>query len=468
MKMPTVRLLAAAAVAVMLMVSTPAANPPPSERVRWFTEARFGMFVHFGLYSILGGSWGGHTLPAPELPNGRSWYAEWAQQRLEVPRDQYRALVTQFNPVHFDADAWILEAKRAGMRYFVITAKHHDGFALWDSAVTDYDLGATPFKGDILGDLANACRKYGLKFGFYYSHWQDWGHDGGAWPYWAVDRRPTQEAFERYWQGISLRQVAELIDRYDPDLFWFDTWDDESKDYVTPKRRDELIALIRTKSPRCLVNGRICFHDPGDDIDFLETHDNQHPEKNLGRPWQTPATICRSWGWHAGDFNWKSSRTLAELLAHNVSMGGNYLLNVGPMPDGRFPAAATRRLREVGGWTDANAEAIYGASPVDATAPDGVRLTKRDLPGGRSRIYVFLTKTTAASITLPIVANRVTACHVLESGRPIPFTADGGHVSISTDTLTGDNAVPVLVIDVGAGGARGNVAPDLQVRGPRG
>ena len=437
-----------ALVAVLVLSSAPSAQMPGSERVKWFTEARFGMFVHFGLYSILGGSWNGHTLPAPELANGRSWYAEWAQQRLEVPRDKYVALVKQFNPVKFDADAWILEAKRAGMRYFVITAKHHDGFALWDSAVTDYDLGSTPFKGDLLGDLAKACRKHGLKFGFYYSHWQDWHHDGGAWPYWAPERQPSQEAFERYWQGVSLKQVAELIDRYDPDLFWFDTWDDEAKTHITPARRDELIGLIRRKSPRCLINGRIAAHNPGNDIDFLETGDNEHPTKNLGRPWQTPATICRSWGWHANDFNWKSSRTLTELLAQNVSMGGNYLLNVGPMPDGRLPAAAVRRLREVGGWTEANADAIYGTSPMDVTPPDGVRLTQRATPGGGTSVYVFLTKATGPSVTLPIPASRVASCRVLESGRPIETGADAGNVTIPTASFAGDPAVPVLVLQL--------------------
>jgi len=448
--LPTMRCLAIVITFVLLAVSSPSAvQAAAHERVRWFTEARFGMFIHFGLYSVLGGSWNGRTLPAPELPNGKSWYAEWAQQRLEVPRDEYRGLVHQFNPTGFDADAWILEAKRAGMRYFVITAKHHDGFALWDSAVTDYDLGSTPYRGDLLGDLASACRTYGLKFGFYYSHWQDWGHEGGAWPYWAVDRRPTQEAFERYWQGISLRQVAELIDRFDPDLFWFDTWDDESKDYITPKRRDELIALIRRKSPRCLINGRICFHDPGNDIDFLETHDNQHPDKDLGRPWQTPATIGKSWGWHANDFSWKSSRTLTELLAQNVSMGGNYLLNVGPMPDGRFPAAAARRLREVGGWTAANAEAIYGTTPVDTVAPAGVRLTQRALPGGGRRVYAFITKApNGPGLTLPVPADRVSSCRVLESGRPIPCGADGGRVSVPLAGLGDDGTVAVVALEV--------------------
>ena len=443
MKSNPVRLL------MTLLAATALSAAADTNRVAWFTEARFGMFIHWGLYSVLGGSWNGHTLPAPELKNGRSWYAEWAMTRLEVPRDDYRALVKQFNPTNFDAEAWILEAKRAGMRYFVITAKHHDGFALWDSKVTDYDLGATPYRGDLLGDLAKACRKHGLKFGFYYSHWQDWGHEGGAWPTWMPEKRPATEAFERYWKTISLAQVAELIERYDPDLFWFDTWDDEARDFITPARRDELIGLIRAKSPRCLINGRICAHDPGNDIDFLEAGDNQHPDHNLGRPWQTPATICNTWGWHANDFNWRPARKLTELLAHNVSLGGNYLLNIGPMPDGRFPAAAVRRLREVGGWTAANEEALYGTQPVEGPQPQGVRYTKRDLPGGGSRLYIFLTQPAGTTLTLPVEAARVKSCKVLESGRPLPVTATEGQATLDLTPLLDPTAIPVLAVDVG-------------------
>lgn len=422
---------------------------PVTNRVQWFSDAKCGMFVHWGLYSQLGGTWNGHTLPDKSLANGNSWYAEWIQKRLEVPDADYRALMKQFNPVNFDAEAWILEAKRAGMRYFVITAKHHDGFALWDSAVTDYDLGSTPCRVDLLGELAKACRKHGIKLGFYYSHWQDWGHEGGARPCWKGIEQPSQEAFSSYWKHIALAQVSELIDRYDPDLFWFDTWGNESKDFITPERRDEMISLIRTKSPRCLINGRICYHNPGNDIDFLETGDNEHPTKNLGRPWQTPATICHSWGWHANDFNWKSGRTLTELLAQNVSLGGNYLLNVGPKPDGSFPPAAVRRLRELGGWTAANQEAIYGAQPVADVSLAGVRFTRRNLPNGGERLYAFLVDVKGATLTVPIAVSRVKACQVLESGQPLAVSGGAdGHAVIDMAKIKMDQSLPVLVFDL--------------------
>jgi alpha-L-fucosidase len=366
-----------------------AAEKPKSNRVEWFTEARFGMFVTWGLYSILEGSWNGHTLPDPSLPKGESWYADWVQMRLDVPREDYRALTKKFNPVKFNADEWISEAKRSGMRYFVITAKFHDGFALWDSAVSDYDLSLTPYKGDLLGDLAKACKKHSIKLGFYYSHWQDWGHPGGAVPFWKGDLKPSQEEFEKYWQGISLPQVKELLDRYDPDLLWFDTWSNAARGYITPERRDELIALVRKTSPKCLINGRICYHNPGNDIDYLETGDNKHPKKNLGMPWQTPATMNHSWGWHANDFSWKSSKAMIKLLAQNSSLGGNYLLNVGPKSDGTFPRPAIKRLREMGGWIAANGEAIYGMTPVSATPVKGIRHTRRVLPDNTPALLTY-------------------------------------------------------------------------------
>lgn len=415
-------------------------------RVDWFVEARFGMFIHWGLYSILGGSWNGHTLPDKSLPNGSSWYAEWAQKRLEVPRADYRALAQKFNPVEFDAEQWIRNAKQAGMRYFVITAKHHDGFALWDSNVSDYDLGSTPFKRDILGELAEACEKYDIKLGFYYSHWQDWEYKGGARPKW--EKQPSSESFEKYWQKKSLPQVKELLQRYDPDLLWFDTWRNASKNHITPKRRDELIALVRKESPDCLINGRICYHNPGPDIDFLETGDNRHPAKGLGRPWQTPATMCRSWGWHANDPNWKSSGKMIALLAHNASLGGNYLLNIGPKPNGTFPSQALERLEDIGEWTAANSESIYGAKPVSATPSWGARYTRRVLGDGTHRLYIFLVDgPKRARLKLPIQSSNITACMRLADKVPVACKSiDGG--TLLTFKPGEENTIPVFYVDM--------------------
>ena len=405
----------------------------PEEKAEWFKNARFGLFMHWGLYSILEGTYKGHTLPDSTYDHGRSWYAEWIGPRLEIPKNEYEALTQRFNPYNFDADSWIREAKNAGMKYFVITAKHHDGFALWDSQASDYNIMHTPYGRDILAQLVAACKKYGLRYGFYYSHWQDWHHPGGALPHW-MPTRPDDD-FQKYWKEKSLPQVAELIDKFDPDLLWFDTWNEES--HITPRRRDELISLIRSRSSKCLINGRICFTDPGEDIDFLEMFDNAYPDKLLDKPWQTPATMQHSWGYHAKDYNWKSADEMLRNLCYNASMGGNYLLNVGPKADGTLPMPAICRMRQMGAWLLANGQAIYGSSPAGISTSDGTLLTKKD-----KTLYIMITSP-IESIT--IKTRLQGTCTELETGRPIKYkvTENGSQIAIPRD-LFRDSSVIVL------------------------
>ena len=420
------------ALAVLLMAATAtnAQTVTAANRADWFKEAKFGMFIHWGLYSILGGSYNGHTMPDSSFKEGHSWYAEWIQPRLEVPADVYQALAKTFDPVKFDADAWIREAKNAGMKYFVITSKHHDGFALWDSKVSTYDIGSTPYKKDLLGALAKACKKYGLKYGFYYSHNQDWEHPGGATPHWTP--RKTDAQFETYWREKCLPQVTELIQRYSPDLFWFDTWGDEQeKIFISDKRRDELIALIRKLSPKTLINGRISWLNPGNDIDFLEMMDNDYPSTLQKRPWQTPATMVHSWGWHAKDYNWKTASEMIGYLVNNTSKGGNYLLNIGPKPDGTFPPMAVRRLREMGGWMFANGDAIYGAKPVLLKAPKEVCLTQKTVDG-KKMMYASIVKPFPGKVlNLPLDFTKIISCKMLDTEMPLKYESAGSAVNIS-------------------------------------
>jgi len=412
------------------------------QKAQWFKDAKFGMFIHWGLYSMLEGSYNGRTMPDTSTPQGKSWYAEWIQMRLDVPSTEYKKLAQNFNPVNFDADAWIAEAKNAGMRYFVITSKHHDGFALWDTKVSDFKITNTPYKKDILAELVKACKKYGIKYGFYYSHWQDWEYPGGAMPEW-YPKVPDAE-FEKYWQEKSLPQVKELLANFDPDLLWFDTWDWET--HITDKRRDELIALVRANSSKCLINGRISYNNPGENIDFLEMHDNQYPDKILEKPWQTPATMMRSWGWHAKDYNWKPSSQMLGFLVNNVSKGGNYLLNVGPKPDGSFPLAATRRLREMGAWLVPNGEAVYDTFPVKMEVAEGVYLTQKT-ENGHHYLYISLTKP-VDSLSLPINA-QIRNCYVLESGMPVDFVVSGSQTKIQIpDNLFKDCNIQVLKVEL--------------------
>ncbi|MDR2038111.1 MAG: alpha-L-fucosidase [Bacteroidales bacterium] len=411
------------------------------QKAEWFKEAKFGMFVHWGLYSILEGSYNGHTLPDPSLKQGKSWYAEWIQMRLEVPDNEYQSLVKDFNPVNFDANQWISEAKNAGVRYFVITAKHHDGFALWKSNVSDFNITRTPYKKDIIAELVKACKKHGIKYGFYYSHWQDWEYPGGALPSWKTKR--TDEEFENYWQNKCLPQVKELLVKFDPDLLWFDTWNEEN--HITSQRRDELIALVRKNSTKCLINGRISFLDPGDHIDFLEMHDNSYPDKILEKPWQTPATMVNSWGWHAKDYNWKSSSEMLGYLSNNASKGGNYLLNIGPKPDGTFPLPAIRRLQEIGAWILVNGEAIYDTRPVKKEVEKGIYLTQKKSEG-KDNLYVLLSRS-MENVDLLIDVSMIHECRVLESGMPVEFSGSEGKTRISIpQKLFRDCSVQVIKI----------------------
>ena len=429
----------------LLCLTSASAQKDPSltlknpDSLQWFKDAKFGMFIHWGLYSVLEGSYNGRTMPDPSLPQGNSWYAEWIQARLEIPSEEYRKLTARFNPTRFDAEQWVEEAKNAGMRYLIITTKHHDGFALWNSKVSDFDIMQTPYRKDVLAQLVKACRKYGMKYGFYYSHWQDWEHPGGAQPNWKLVR--SEEEFEKYWQEKSLPQVKELIVKYDPDLLWFDTWNE--KCHITPERRDELIRMIRKYSSKCLINGRIAFFNPGDNIDYLEMNDNDYPKEMLEKPWQTPATMQHSWGYHAKDYNWKSSRDMLRYLIHNVSKGGNYLLNVGPKADGTFPVMATRRLREMGAWLTANGEGIYDARPVSIKAPANVYLTQKEIDG-KTYVYAFLTRPAETlTLDLPYAAE----ASVLDTGMPLRLDKDGGKATVRIPANAID-ACSILVVKI--------------------
>ncbi len=408
------------------------------QKAEWFKDAKFGMFIHWGLYSILEGTYNGHTMPDTTFPQGNTWYAEWIKPRLEVPDDYYNGLVNEFNPVLYDPESWVREAINAGMKYLVITAKHHDGFALWDSDVSDFDIASTPYRKDLIAPLVAACKKYGLKYGFYYSHWQDWEDPDGALPFW-YPWRPDED-FEKYWQRKSLPQVKELIEKFDPDLLWFDTWDWDN--HITPERRDELIRLVRTYSDKCLINGRICYTNPGENIDFLEMHDNSYPKEMLDKPWQTPATMQNSWAYHGKDYNWKPATRMLRYLVNNTSKGGNYLLNVGPKADGTLPVPAVRRLREMGAWLGANGEAVYGTEPSSLKVDDvDVYLTEKTEEDVKS-LYIFITEP-KPSVTIPTTLPK--GCFSLETGQPMELTAEGGSTVISIpENLFRDHSIVVL------------------------
>lgn len=433
---------------------------PSSQRMTkitdWFVEARFGMFIHFGLYSIPAGVWKGQRM-------GRNDYAEWIETQGNWPhglrREEYQALAGQFNPARFSADEWIDELVHAGMRYLVVTAKHHDGFALWPSKVSRFNvLEATPFRRDIIGELKAACDRRGVRLGLYYSHWHDWEHSGGGRPAegegftsaWA--RQPSQEEFEVYWQEKCLPQVTELCDAYRPSFFWFDTWCALSSPWINEKRMDELIGVVKAKDPACLVNSRIGIwaHSKGEQaVDFLSMGDNDISNHHLAQPWETSGTLNHSWGYHQLDFKWKPAAELITNLISTTANGGNYQLNVGPTGEGVFQPAAIRRLREMGGWTTANGEAIYGAGFADLPEQEWGKITARSFAGSFCLYLHVLAKTTSSFIVVSGLTKPPKSARNLETGEPLNWNqpAEGASLAVTLPHhILVDNVPRVFVL----------------------
>lgn len=417
-----------------------------TERSKWFSDSRFGMFVHWGLYSNPAGMWQGHKATHP--------YAEWLQASEHIPRPEYRKLAAAFNPTAFDADAWCEEIRAAGMRYLVITAKHHDGFALWPTRATTYNImDESPFRRDIMGELSTACRKADIKLGFYYSHWQDWEGTGGDVCATYMENEeyvhPSEEQFAHYWKHKCLVQVQELLDNYDPWLLWFDSWNKDSFTYVTPERQDELISLIRSRSDKCLINSRIQYLSPSDRVDFISMMDNEFPEQGAAKPWETSGTLNHSWAYHSLDFGWKSTRSLLQNLIGNAAIGGNYQLNVGPTGDGRFQPAASKRLREIGLWLASNGESIYGTEPSPLGKPSWGRITSRSLPNNQTRLYLHLWDfTSGTALLLEGLHNTPMSARVLETGQPVTVNAGEAGLWLRLPTELSGVELPVIALDV--------------------
>lgn len=390
---------------------------------QWFEDSRFGMFIHWGLYSNPGGCWSGRKIRHP--------YSEWLQASEPVPRNEYRNLAAAFNPREFNAEEWVLHAQSAGMKYLVITAKHHDGFALWPSRVSNYNIyDATPFRRDVLQELSEACVRHGLKFGFYYSHWLDWEGVGGdvddVYMHNAEYRHPSPAEFDDYWQNKCMPQVRELLERYCPALFWFDSWDERANIYITLNRQDELINLIKQTCPDCLVNSRICYTAPSERVDFLSMMDNCFPDATFDKPWETSGTLNASWGYHQLDYCWQPAVTLLKNLINNASLGGNYQLNVGPMGNGKFQPAAVKRLRDIGNWLAVNGESIYGTSRGMLPRPEWGRITTRQSASGLCHYLHLYHYMPGAAIPVDGLESVPQEIKVLETGQPVhSFVADG-------------------------------------------
>jgi len=336
-------LLGGLALAAAFNGQTNTTDPKHAERIGWFREARFGLFIHWGLYAIPAGEWKGKPIPG---------IGEWIMNRGQIPVKEYEQLAGRFNPVKFSAEEWVKLAEDAGMKYIVITSKHHDGFAMYRSKVDKYNIvDATPFKRDPIKELADACARHKMRFGFYYSQAQDWHEPNGAGNTWDFGSDEKKD-FDQYLRAKAEPQVKELLTNYGPVcLIWFDT-----PRLMTRERGQRFVDLVRSLQPACLIDGRL-----GTAGDYVSTGDNAIPSRNQEGDWETPATINHTWGFKKDDTDWKSPGEITFKLVDIVSKGGNYLLNVGPTAEGIIPAPSQETLRSVGRWLKTNGEAIYGA-----------------------------------------------------------------------------------------------------------
>jgi len=358
-------------------------------RMRWWRHARFGMFIHWGLYAVPAGTWHGHKTPGT---------GEWIMDQANIPIDQYERLAATFSPVRYDPDAWVRIAKDAGMKYVVITSKHHDGFCLFDTKTTTYDVvDATPYRRDLLKPLAEACRRQGLHFCVYYSI-MDWHHPA---QYRGSEQHynPTKIHAGRKAEYLAYMraQLKELIEQVHPEVLWFDG---EWPAWYTAEDGHRLYDYLRHLRSDLIINNRVGSGRSG--MDGLDKKGGQYagdfgtPEQQIpatglpGVDWESCMTMNNTWGFRQDDHRWKTAETLIRNLVDIASKGGNYLLNVGPTAEGEIPQPSVERLQRMGQWMHVNGESIYGTQASPIGLPAWGRCTRKDLPQGVTRLYLHV------------------------------------------------------------------------------
>jgi alpha-L-fucosidase len=420
-------------------------DPQKEARLAWFREAKYGLFIHWGLYAIPAGEWKGARVPG---------IGEWIMNRAKIPVREYETLAGQFNPVKFDADAWVQLAQDAGMKYIVITSKHHDGFALFGSKVSRYNVvDATPFRRDILKELAAACAKRKMRLGFYYSQAQDWHEPNGAGNSWDFPPNDKKD-FDQYLRDKAEPQVRELLTGYGPvALVWFDT-----PQLMTPERAKRFTDIVRALQPDTLIDGRL-----GAEGDYVSTGDNIIPGEKRTEAWETPATINHTWGYRKDDVDWKRPGEIIFKLVDIASKGGNYLLNVGPMADGVIPQASQDNLRAAGRWLKVNGEAVYGAMPTPFGEELGEPSAKgtKDLRGQPlflvrdeyrvtakpGKLYITFFIEPRVAFEIPAMKNAVKRAYLLANGTPLSLTAKDGRTSFTLPRPILDPMGTVVVVE---------------------
>ena len=436
-------------------------------RVQWFREARFGMFIHWGLYSLPAGTWKGQKILAN---NG-----EWIMNNASVSVAEYKALAGQFNPIGFSAHDIVALAKSAGMKYIVITAKHHDGFAMFNSNADPFNIvAATPFHRDPLRELAQECRKQGVTLGFYYSQAQDWTAPGGAALH--ADRTANVPAgthlpptyhwdkaqdgdFDEYLHTKAIPQIRELLANYGefPAIVWFDT----PTASMTPARAAEIVALLN-QHPNLIWNNRLGGGYKGD----TETPEQHIPAQGYpGRDWESCMTINNTWGFKSWDVDFKSTDTLLRNLIDIASKGGNYLLNIGPDSHGVVPPAEVERLQGMGRWLAVNGEAIYGTSAT-VFGPEAGSLspTEKEKDGkprfvpawewrsttGNGKLYFEIFHWRTGTFHVDRLPGQVTGAYLLADLKhtPLKLVQAGDAIDVTLPATAPDPVASVLVLQM--------------------
>ncbi len=380
-------------------------------RMSWWREAKFGMFIHWGVYAVPAGTY--QDKPVPGL-------GEWIMFDGKIPVSEYKAYGPQFNPTQYDPAAWAALAKEAGMRYVVITAKHHDGFALFPSAASKWSIAdASPWKKDLIAPLATAARAQGLKFGLYYSQAQDWVQPGGA-----KAGLPDGEgwdpahkgSFDQYLDAVAVPQVTEILTNYQPDVLWWDT-----PQLMTQPRAAKLVKLLALR-PGIIHNNRLGGDYRGD----TETPEQHIPAAGFpGRDWETCMTMNDTWGFKRDDHNWKPLATLITHLVEIASKGGNFLLNVGPTAEGAIPAESIALLKGIGAWMQVNGEAIYGSRGSAFKSLPWGRCTVKDA-GPDTLLYLHVLNWPAdGKLLVPGLSNTIKAATLLAGGAPLAVEKTG-------------------------------------------
>ncbi len=417
----------------------PGTAPPLSERdqrMEWWRSARFGLFIHWGLYAQPAGVWKGEEIPG---------ISEWIMARAEIPVKEYEQLAATLNPVKYDAEKWVRLAKQAGMKYIVITSKHHDGFAMFHSKASSYNIvDATPFDRDPLKELAEACEKQGMRLGFYYSQAQDWHEPGGTYwnieqgePHWDPDL--VREPLMNYIEGKAVPQVKEILENYGGlDILWWDTPRGMTLEAA------EALQAVADQYPDLITNNRLYRPWPGD----FSTPEQHVPPTGLDYDWEVCMTMNTSWGYKVHDHNWKSDTVLIRMLTDIASKGGNLLLNVGPTAEGEIPEPSVERLQAIGRWMDVNGESIYGtmASPF-FKLPWG-RCTSRVTDKGTTLYLHVFDWPEDRLLHVPGLSARIRGIHLLsDPSKKLSYHAEGGDVTIELPDRMPDPINTVIVVD---------------------